>query len=953
MIEEQVMSDSSIDTQADDVDWSQGPQWVDKNKQKSHETNLRQAEKKIQQRSVQYPPDQKLAKPILDKWAVKIARLVQTKEITDKKTGNKKTIIDDDPTKYEVYYDSDFYGTDICLWIPPQTAVRIEFEDTKENNKKHIAGTEAKLKAFGIDYCVTGHDGKSDYINIFNIQNMPMGDDYLEAKKQFVAEIVPRKSYKYLDKSNLGMTFSPVIGHPHWKKKYDGKVHRLIRGKNPLKHRASKNKIPKEVLQRAKRKRIQQEKREKEFIEVAENPNWVNDFLLGYCLTADDLGSNRHNVIEKNLALLIYGREDRDAIIQKYNKNKGAPANVATWFSAIERGDISQVSPLELAKYIRQNELPYKIPLIDLTANKKKLPLQKDEREKAIHCLQHPNLLENIVKGVHIQEGLVGEDENIRAIVNKILIGKVENAKATSSNLLVSDVSGGGKDALLGAVTNFVVQEESLIHRTRISDHALEYWHEKDIDFTWDGKVLYLEDPPKGLLTNDVFRTMLSGGNNVTVVREQEAVDLHIPGKPVVLVSSFQTTLDHESIRRVDQTRVDTSEEQTDRIIAKKLQNAVEAPEKKILFLSRALEALEPQKVVIPYFHYIHMHIKGKTIMRTKVDTLADFIKASAILHQYQRDRNEKGSIIATAFDYEYGRRVFQHLHVGGLPPMSVDEEEIYRIIERSDEGELTISQIAERHPRRETSWIYDNHKRLIEKGILSMKKMTEVDGRGRRPTFLYISPNIKKFDLPAFENLGIPKNFINKYDTKQTSVSIGNAEEIPFFRTSAEKLEREENGNFSIFPRHLGVNEKNEKQKIKNCDFPDPAEKIKKRHPSQREGQKNLSRSAEKCGKNTPKKGHLQGVEAGRGKMRKNAEKINQQKIDPSNYILMLNIIEEKLGSSPINFITLGKRMGKTNLDELGKMQDIIRAAVNNPSFKTRIRINEKGFYYKINTKQ
>jgi len=188
--------------------------------------------------------------------------------------------------------------------------------------------------------------------------DIPMNNDNKLAKIMFAKSIMDNAAYLKLDRTNLGFTHSPVIGHAHWKPKYNGAIHKITRGKNPLEHH---NKFPQDILKQIKKANNTYKKT---YRDTVQNNNWVIDFLIDFCTTTDLTNwTNRHHVIEKNLAILIVNHPDRDAIIERYNENKKPdPANIETWFPDIINGKYTRVNPGELINYIRDNNIDYKIP---------------------------------------------------------------------------------------------------------------------------------------------------------------------------------------------------------------------------------------------------------------------------------------------------------------------------------------------------------------------------------------------------------------------------------------------------------------------------------------------------------------------------------------------------------------------------------------------------------------
>ena len=166
-------------------------------------------------------------KQILDKYATLVV-----KKDAIWKDGNGVAQVNQDKS---LEYANTTYSEDIVLWVAPKDCLRIEFE-SKDTNKirRWINETEAACKALELDYCITDHKGKSPYLNIFNLKNIPVNEDNKFAKLLLASTLLSFEAKRLLDKTNLGWTLSPVIGHEHWKPKYKGAKHKILRGMNPL-----------------------------------------------------------------------------------------------------------------------------------------------------------------------------------------------------------------------------------------------------------------------------------------------------------------------------------------------------------------------------------------------------------------------------------------------------------------------------------------------------------------------------------------------------------------------------------------------------------------------------------------------------------------------------------------------------------------------------------------------
>ena len=336
--------------------------------------------------------------------------------------------------------------------------------------------------------------------------------------------------------------------------------------------------------------------------------------------------------------------------------------------------------------------------------------------------LKDPLLLVNIVKEIQ-KEGIVGEEDTILALILKIMLRYVKDVDATSSNLVISDKSGGGKDYLVESVCNVLLPKKEYYHRTGLTEKVFRYWNSNKKDFTWNGKVIHLEDPESDLIKSQVFRTMASGGSENTVVDNQKAVDLKVNGKPVIIVTSYNTDIDMEGIRRWDTIRMDTGKILTEKVIANRmLKKAGLYTKEEDKELREALHSILCERnVIVPYVGDIIKVFPHFLAMRTISGKFMDYIKASAVLHQFQRDIDVNGNIIANLDDYEYARFVFMKLSTAFGVPLNSIEENFMNILIDAHEP-LSVKEIAERFDH-SISWIYRNVKdedKFKETGLIN-----------------------------------------------------------------------------------------------------------------------------------------------------------------------------------------------------------------------------------------
>lgn len=285
---------------------------------------------------------------------------------------------------------------------------------------------------------------------------------------------------------------------------------------------------------------------------------------------------------------------------------------------------------------------------------------QKETISKRVpEILKDEDLLDIIVNEVN--KKVVHEKETIKGILICCFGSLVKNNNIASYNLIVNSESGAGKDFICDNAVK-ILPTDKVVKRTRISPKVWTYWNRskmQDNSFTWDGLIFYGEDLNNAVLNDECMKTMCSSGTHATVVINQQAVDIEIRGKPVMIITSASASLEPEMLRRFTIINLDESHKQTKRIIRKKALNAAKGkgedynPE-----ITKVLKHLKRYEVSVPFAEkFVEFFPTDSIIMRTHFDRFIDYIKASAVLHQYQREK-EKGKIVANGQDYNIARDV-------------------------------------------------------------------------------------------------------------------------------------------------------------------------------------------------------------------------------------------------------------------------------------------------------
>ena len=327
---------------------------------------------------------------------------------------------------------------------------------------------------------------------------------------------------------------------------------------------------------------------------------------------------------------------------------------------------------------------------------------------KKLSCLKDDLLLFYVVKEVQ-KRGVVGEEDTILALVNKIMLRCVVDCDPTSSNIIVTDLSGGGKDFLVSSVCNTVLNGDSYFHRTYLTPRVFVYWQQD-----WNGKVLHVEDPPEDLLNDCVFKTMASGGSNASVVESQKIRHIAVIGKPVIIVTSLNVCIDVEGIRRWDSINLDTSYDLT-KAVVKSGFGGFGDREKVDKDLCKVLSDIPFKRVDIPFKDKLYDLFGSNLVSRTRYKRLIDYISASAVLHQFQR-KIVNDVVVANWFDFEYGRFCYNKFNNNSGVVLNKIEKEFLDCLDLYEFKK--ISDISS-HFSRSKRWIYRNFERLKSLNVI------------------------------------------------------------------------------------------------------------------------------------------------------------------------------------------------------------------------------------------
>lgn len=416
----------------------------------------------------------------------------------------------------------------------------------------------------------------------------------------------------------------------------------------------------------------------------------------------------------------------------------------------------------------------------------KSLPTRQEwerEEQKRITILQNPELLINVVN--EVQKEVAGEEDTIIAETIVASTRLVKEAIPEAKNLFLSDKTGLGKDFVTKKTLQVVVPSDRLLHVTKMSNESFTYWHNPkyEPEWTWNDKVIHFEDINQSLLNGSTFKVMSSGGSRAVVVIKQRTIEIPINGKPVMFLTSHHANPNDENLRRYPIAGLNSTEIQTQRIkdkIARKYTG-----EHKIQpdnDLRHALHTLLSYQVIIPFAELIQNFFPSDTIMRTHFQRFLNYICASAVFHQVQRERKD-GFLIATPDDYMVARLVL--IYTTSNPkmiPLSKEYRDIIELLQIANK-ELTINEIfllpEFNHSK---TWLYRNLPKLCSTGIIGKSQRYDDNSHKNVDTYFFADLNARALLTwnELIDKLKNSENTVNTVKTKNTSTE-GNHNDIWF----------------------------------------------------------------------------------------------------------------------------------------------------------------------------
>jgi len=347
--------------------------------------------------------------------------------------------------------------------------------------------------------------------------------------------------------------------------------------------------------------------------------------------------------------------------------------------------------------------------------------------------------------------------------------------------LLLSESSGVGKDYVCKR-TLAIFPRESRVHIKKATPEVIAYLHnsEKEPEWTWNGKSLYIEEISSKTMNSETFLAFTSNRDfEGYVLINQEPTKLAINGKPSIFITSASKSPKADTIRRLPSCQLDDSVDQTKAILERQYSST--EPLKYDVNVVNALNHLKIVKVRIPYSQdlgkLIIERFSSNVLLRTTNQRFLDLIKASASLHQYSRTRDKDGYILANLVDYEHAVRGFKKM-IASASTISLtrDKQKILEII--SDKEHEIISELEPKVTFCNKDTLRKLLRNMADEGALDSTNVERINSREVSYNAVgYKKVELKQLQFPTVEEL--KANLTEKLDCIDTLKSIDSIESI------------------------------------------------------------------------------------------------------------------------------------------------------------------------------
>ena len=306
----------------------------------------------------------------------------------------------------------------------------------------------------------------------------------------------------------------------------------------------------------------------------------------------------------------------------------------------------------ELLEQYREKQLEHTRAAYQVKRNH--ASVSPENQKKCMEFLSQPDLInriDNLIK----QAGVVGE-ENSRKLI--FIIASTYKMK-DPLHALVQGSSGSGKSHLINVIGSCLPPED-VMSMTRVTSKSFYHYNKDELvdklmliqDFDGldeEAQYAFRELQSAGIIRSSTTYKDRSGN----IISTMKVVRSHFAS----LLATTKAEVYHDNMSRSVIIGIDESESQTDRIIQhqnEKLAGIIDERKEREAkeFLQNCIRCIKPMEVINRYADKIRLPIEAKMLRRLNTHYQC-FVKQVTILHQYQREKDEQGRLIAEPQDLQ------------------------------------------------------------------------------------------------------------------------------------------------------------------------------------------------------------------------------------------------------------------------------------------------------------
>lgn len=290
--------------------------------------------------------------------------------------------------------------------------------------------------------------------------------------------------------------------------------------------------------------------------------------------------------------------------------------------------------------------------------------MPREVQEEGRAMLESPDLMETIAHDVMVA-GVAGEDE----LTKTLYLGGTSRLLAKPVSVIVQGSTSSGKSYVIQRVASLFPQESTL-DITQMTPNAFFYLPPGTLKHRWvvAGERSRREDKHTAEATR-ALREMLSSGQLKKMLAKKSGegyvTEVITQAGPIAYTES--TTLTQffaEDANRMLMLHTDEQVRQTQRVIdqlgrAYSSGNAQAERDRVIAKHHAAQRMLKQYDVVIPFANRLSRRFPSDRVeARRGFPQLMSMIQAVCLLHQFQRETDEHGRLVATEADYRIAREL-------------------------------------------------------------------------------------------------------------------------------------------------------------------------------------------------------------------------------------------------------------------------------------------------------